>query len=133
MILLAKKSMTTSDSLEDMVSDLRVKVENNRKILLSILGICVSIMAVAISAILNTVRLSYDVSLRGSLVVVIVCFSYLTYSLVVKHGFWRIESFSPKIKGRWVSIKDAPIYNTLMILLLSHLTGLHLLSVLNRL
>ena len=121
--------MATSDLLEDMVSDLRIKVENNRKILLSILGICVSIMAVAISAILNTVRDSYDVSQRGPLVMAIVSFSYLTYSLAVKHGFWRIESFSPKIKGGWVSIQEAPIYNMLMIFLLSYFTGNFMLDV----
>ena len=114
--------MATSDSLEDMVSDLKVKVENNRKILLSILGICVSVMALAILSILYT----YPTTYTGA-VIPITCFSYLTYCLVVKHGFWRIESISP-FKGRWLTIQEAPIFNILMIYLLSHLTVLHYIS-----
>tara|TARA_B100001778_G_C18114402_1_gene417677 strand:- start:78 stop:455 length:378 start_codon:yes stop_codon:yes gene_type:complete len=110
--------MSTTDSLEHMISDLGDKIERNTKILNTILGFIVLIISVPVFTFLWHILFNYDASTRGELVVGGLALIYLTYSLVVKHGFWRIESISPKIKGKWVSMNEGPVFYFLMIFVL---------------
>ena len=117
--------MPTTDSLEHMISDLGEKIERNTKILNSILGLIVLIISVPVFTYLWQILFfdggseHNDVWWLGGLALI-----YLTYSLAVKHGFWRIESISPKIKGKWVSMNEGPVFYFLMIIVLCYLIQL---------
>ena len=115
--------MSTTDSLEHMISDLGDKIERNTKILNTILGFIVLIISVPVSTSLWYILANYDASTGGNLVVGGLALIYLTYSLLVKHGFWRIESISPKIKGKWVSMNEGPVFYFLMIIILCFYIG----------